>query len=225
MNSSGGGSAAACTKSRHAALAGGSSATSPPNTHTRTAAQRTGAESCLSPSAYIVCSRWKRLRIAWSVRPGSRLAILCHLVPISCTLCRIVSSSVRLQLTRSGLTRSGLPPPSVESLRAGGGGGGSGMPLSRLFSRLHRLRTASSERPGSMAAITRHLQPCAATAPRIASSSAFVHSLRSPPLRPESPLPAALPPSPDVAVTDAGEPPAVGLGAERWCATIASSSS
>ena len=55
-------------------------------------------------------------------------------------------------------------------------------------SRCQRLRTVSSERPGSCAAILRHLQPKMVTPERMSSSSAAVHSLRSGPLR----LPAAL---------------------------------
>ena len=45
-------------------------------------------------------------------------------------------------------------------------------------SRLHRLRTASSDLPGSCAAITRHLQPSICTPWRMRSSSAKLHSLR-----------------------------------------------
>merc|ERR1719440_2514472 len=94
--------------------------------------------------------------------------------------------------------RSGLaPPPSSFSAfgfrgAAGFGGGGAetsppsaaAAAASSFFSRFHRLRTASSERPGSIAAILRHLQPWRATPLRIVSSSAVLHSLRSEPLRP-----------------------------------------
>ena len=45
-----------------------------------------------------------RLRMACSVRPGRRSAILCHLLPNSPTDRAIVSSSLRVQLTRSGLS-------------------------------------------------------------------------------------------------------------------------
>mmetsp|Transcript_726 Transcript_726/g.1500 ORF Transcript_726/g.1500 Transcript_726/m.1500 type:complete len:255 (+) Transcript_726:855-1619(+) len=51
------------------------------------------------------------------------------------------------------------------------------------LSLFHRLRTASSERPGSIAAIFLHRQPTRSTLERMISSSAGVHSLRSAPLR------------------------------------------
>ena len=46
----------------------------------------------------------------------------------------------------------------------------------------HRLRTASSERPGSSAAIIRHRPPSRVTPLRMASSSHAAHSLRWPSL-------------------------------------------
>ena len=52
----------------------------------------------------------------------------------------------------------------------------------RCCRRAHRLRTASSERPGSSAAIIRHLPPSRVTPLRIASSSHAAHSLRWPSL-------------------------------------------
>ena len=45
--------------------------------------------------------RWYRLRIAWSVRPGSRCAIRYHLWPSSSTDCTIVASSNFDHCTRS----------------------------------------------------------------------------------------------------------------------------
>ena len=51
-------------------------------------------------SSNIACSRAYRLRIAWSVRPGSRGAIRDHFWPSSATDCMIVVSSARVQATR-----------------------------------------------------------------------------------------------------------------------------
>merc|ERR1719161_1432530 len=47
------------------------------------------------------CSRAKRLRMACSVRPGSRSAILAHLLPSSCTERTMVSSYDRDHEMRS----------------------------------------------------------------------------------------------------------------------------
>lgn len=51
-------------------------------------------------------------------------------------------------------------------------------PRSDSCSRLQRLRTASSERPGSCAAITRQRQPSFSTPLRMSASSSALHSLR-----------------------------------------------
>eukprot|EP00967_Tisochrysis_lutea_P083556 scaffold116175_cov28-Tisochrysis_lutea.AAC.3 len=50
---------------------------------------------------------------------------------------------------------------------------------SSALRRFQRLRTASSERPGSMVAICRHRQPCSMTARLMYSSSPGDHSFRS----------------------------------------------
>ena len=76
--------------------------------------------------------RAKRLRIACSVRPGSRAAILCHLLPSSLTERTMVSSSLRDQLTRSGSSSSSFEPSADAPDEAGlgaceGGGAGGGV--------------------------------------------------------------------------------------------------
>mmetsp|Transcript_6758 Transcript_6758/g.16496 ORF Transcript_6758/g.16496 Transcript_6758/m.16496 type:complete len:374 (-) Transcript_6758:319-1440(-) len=112
-----------------------------------------------------VCSRCQRLRIACSVRFGRRSAMRFHRWPNSATLDWITASSSRVHDCRcsapSRFTRgtvNGLHPA--------------------FRSRAHRLRTASSERPGNMAAIARQRIPSCSTPFLMASSSEAAHSLR-----------------------------------------------
>mmetsp|Transcript_18858 Transcript_18858/g.48188 ORF Transcript_18858/g.48188 Transcript_18858/m.48188 type:complete len:390 (+) Transcript_18858:317-1486(+) len=136
--------------------------------------------------------------MACSVRPGRRRAILPHLCPKSATELTIVSSSCRDQLMRSGLLPPSpsalllprylpplrpldLPLPSVRPASPLTLAGRRGFCAS--FSRFQRLRTASSERPGSMEAMIRQRQPWLSTFERMSSSSLADHSLRSATLR------------------------------------------
>jgi len=54
----------------------------------------------------------------------------------------------------------------------------------RCLTRFHRLRTESSDRSGSMDAISRHLQPCSRTPATIIASSSLDHAVRAARLRP-----------------------------------------
>mmetsp|Transcript_32584 Transcript_32584/g.71513 ORF Transcript_32584/g.71513 Transcript_32584/m.71513 type:complete len:326 (-) Transcript_32584:16-993(-) len=165
---------------------------------------------CMSAtSETMACSRWKRLRMAWSVRPGSRCAIWYQRWPSSATEATMTASSARVHETRSGLASSDrltpalarcvgesvaqsplflppLPPAALRRAFSGGGGGSKPSPGGmQSLSRFQRFRTASSERPGSWAAIFRQRQPYRLTPSLMISSSAHVHSFRSGPLREE----------------------------------------
>ena len=226
---------------------------------------RGALEACAGGSVG-TCSLDQRLRIAWSVRPGSRRAISNHLCPSSDTPCTITSSSARVQedlslrkplplpppppppLLAGDLIRAALPsplprrptstlraavsavrasppppvppppppfvgpsaeagpallpplPPLPDALMAAAPVASASVPpasdalapqlrltppsrppvllLAVSCSLLQRLRTASSDLPGSWAAMTRHRQPSCSTPRRISSSSCGDHSLR-----------------------------------------------
>eukprot|EP00964_Phaeocystis_antarctica_P090503 scaffold57895_cov62-Phaeocystis_antarctica.AAC.4 len=117
--------------------------------------------------------------VAAAYLAGSQRQILAHLWPSSATLCTMISSSARVHDVRSffsGINNSArtLPPsptsrpsctkrpPVRGTAKLAAPFGLSGCcsgPRINSCSRLHRLRTASSDLPGSCAAIARHLQP------------------------------------------------------------------
>ena len=105
-----------------------------------------------------------------------------------------------------------VPSPSAASPRAR-------PEASASLSRLYLLRTASSERPGSIAAICRHLHPICCTPCQISWSSRTAHSLRLlsdaslapvPLPLPLAPLPPS-PPPPSAPSTEGAPPEAPGL--------------
>mmetsp|Transcript_114 Transcript_114/g.219 ORF Transcript_114/g.219 Transcript_114/m.219 type:complete len:250 (+) Transcript_114:1030-1779(+) len=138
-------------------------------------------------------SRWKRLRIACEVRPGSSAMMRFHLCPNTATERRMISSSSALQSVRSmRLPRShasDVLAASPQSLPAHERRSEPGNGLSPLLSteprsysrgtcscrRFHRVRIASSVLPGSVAARERHRPPYLATATRMNSSSRDDH--------------------------------------------------
>mmetsp|Transcript_38831 Transcript_38831/g.77708 ORF Transcript_38831/g.77708 Transcript_38831/m.77708 type:complete len:250 (+) Transcript_38831:537-1286(+) len=127
--------------------------------------------SCL-PSRLRICRRCHRLRMACSVRRGSRSAMRFQRWPYSRTEEDMMRSS-------SSLHDCLCSAPS----RFTRGNDGCFVPQALCCMRAHRFRTASSDRPGSSAAIARHRNPSFCTPLRIAASSQDAHSLRLPSLR------------------------------------------
>mmetsp|Transcript_25314 Transcript_25314/g.59037 ORF Transcript_25314/g.59037 Transcript_25314/m.59037 type:complete len:223 (-) Transcript_25314:1285-1953(-) len=133
---------------------------------------------------------WKchqRFRIAWSVRPGSLDAMSSQRWPSSLTPASMMASSAGVHPSRGALSvgssssesaeRERLLPPPSPPLRAGKPGSDCSTCSLR---RLQRLRTASSERPGSSCAMCRHLQPSDETDSMMILSSSPLHSFLLP---------------------------------------------
>mmetsp|Transcript_31497 Transcript_31497/g.67732 ORF Transcript_31497/g.67732 Transcript_31497/m.67732 type:complete len:251 (-) Transcript_31497:847-1599(-) len=138
--------------------------------------------------------------MACSVRPGRWCAIWHQRWPLSATRqpmslsSSAVHPSLSTRLPCCGSERAGLPPLGLLVLPQAGTLVGLLSPVSSLLpsstftllaslSLFQRLRTASSERPGSIAAIFLQRQPSSTTPIQIIRSSVADHSLRSSALR------------------------------------------